>query len=214
MSNRAFLCRTGLFCVEPCILLSNRAFLCRTSVIISVNTHIELHNITVATVTTRSSEAYKRACLMFIWSIMKRKRRGCWDLVDRKHPPNTFYSILRVKRSYICMQCICGIRLLGILYILCTGGPRHQNGFRGGRGGGFNIKMSSYQYRKSHCGDKTILRPSYLYNGIPILVRWRLYIESGPWWQQMIEVRWYVSTIYFGFAKPCHNLDCTRGCRT
>ena len=30
----------------------------------------------------------------------------------------------------------------------------------------FNIKMSSYQYRKSHCGAKTILRPSYLHNGI------------------------------------------------
>ena len=29
-----------------------------------------------------------------------------------------------------------------------------------------NIKMSSYQYRKSHCGDKTILWPSYLHNGI------------------------------------------------
>ena len=29
-------------------------------------------------------------------------------------------------------------------------------------GGGVNIKMSSYQYRKSHCGDKT----SYLHNGI------------------------------------------------
>ena len=27
-------------------------------------------------------------------------------------------------------------------------------------------KMTSYQYRKSHCGDKTILRPSYLHNGI------------------------------------------------
>ena len=26
--------------------------------------------------------------------------------------------------------------------------------------------MSYYQYRKSHCGDKTILRPSYLHNGI------------------------------------------------
>ena len=26
--------------------------------------------------------------------------------------------------------------------------------------------MSSYQHRKSHCGDKTILRPSYLHNGI------------------------------------------------
>ena len=26
--------------------------------------------------------------------------------------------------------------------------------------------MTSCQYRKSHCGDKTILRPSYLHNGI------------------------------------------------
>ena len=32
----------------------------------------------------------------------------------------------------------------------------------------FNIKMSSYWYRKSHCGDKTV-------------VRWHIYIESGPW---------------------------------
>ena len=30
----------------------------------------------------------------------------------------------------------------------------------------FNINMSSYQYRKFHCGDKTTLRPSYLHNGI------------------------------------------------
>ena len=30
----------------------------------------------------------------------------------------------------------------------------------------FNVKISSYLYRKSHCGDKTILRPSYLHNGI------------------------------------------------
>ena len=30
----------------------------------------------------------------------------------------------------------------------------------------FNIKMPSCQYRKSHCGDKTILQPSYLHNGI------------------------------------------------
>ena len=33
-------------------------------------------------------------------------------------------------------------------------------------GGWFNIKMSSYQYRKSHYGDKMIIRPSYLHNGI------------------------------------------------
>ena len=30
----------------------------------------------------------------------------------------------------------------------------------------FNIKMSSYQYGKSHCGDKTVVRSSYLHNGI------------------------------------------------
>ena len=33
-------------------------------------------------------------------------------------------------------------------------------------GGWFNINMPSYQYRKSRCGDKTTLRPSYLHNEI------------------------------------------------
>ena len=30
----------------------------------------------------------------------------------------------------------------------------------------FNIKMSSYQYRKYHCGDKMVVKSSYLHNGI------------------------------------------------
>ena len=30
----------------------------------------------------------------------------------------------------------------------------------------FNINMSSYQYRKFHCGVKTVVRSSYLLNGI------------------------------------------------
>ena len=33
----------------------------------------------------------------------------------------------------------------------------------------------SYQYGKSHCGDKTILRPSYLYNGISYTCKMSLY---------------------------------------
>ena len=45
--------------------------------------------------------------------------------------------------------------------------------------GWFNIKMPSYWCRKSHCGDKTIWRSSYLHSGID-LVRWLLYIETGP----------------------------------
>ena len=32
--------------------------------------------------------------------------------------------------------------------------------------GRFNKKIPSNQYRKSHCGDKTILRPSYLHSEI------------------------------------------------
>ena len=38
-------------------------------------------------------------------------------------------------------------------------------------GGWINIKMPSYQYTKSHCGDKTILRPSYLHDGISYTVK-------------------------------------------
>ena len=47
-------------------------------------------------------------------------------------------------------------------------------------GSWLNIKMPSSRYRNSHCRDKTILRPSYLYNGFPILVRLQLHIEPGP----------------------------------
>ena len=43
-----------------------------------------------------------------------------------------------------------------------------------------NIKMPSYQYKKSHCGDKMILWSSYVHNGFLIWVRWHLYIKSGP----------------------------------
>ena len=48
----------------------------------------------------------------------------------------------------------------------------------------FNIKMLSYQYRKSHYGDTTVVRSSYLIvlspMGFPILVRRHPYIEESP----------------------------------
>ena len=43
----------------------------------------------------------------------------------------------------------------------------------------FNIKMSSYQYRKSHCGEKTVVRSSYLHNGISCTGKMTSYIESA-----------------------------------
>ena len=49
------------------------------------------------------------------------------------------------------------------LFLLCVTVPCAA-WFRSGPR--FNIKMTPYQYRKSHCGDKTISRPSYLHNGI------------------------------------------------
>ena len=49
---------------------------------------------------------------------------------------------------------IVSLAIYDFKYVCCRSGPR------------FNIKTLSYQYRKSHCGDKTILPPSYLHNGI------------------------------------------------
>ena len=61
-------------------------------------------------------------------------------------------------------------------------------------GGWFNIKISSYQYRKSHYGDKTILRPSYLHNGISYTGKTTsLYwikaqaIHGNKWW--LLKIR-------------------------
>ena len=41
-----------------------------------------------------------------------------------------------------------------------------SNESHGWFGSRFNIKMSYYQYRKSHCGDKTVVRSCYLHNMI------------------------------------------------
>ena len=53
-----------------------------------------------------------------------------------------------------------------------------------GPGPWFNIKMSSYQYRKSHCGDKTVVRSSYLHNGISYTGK----VSSWYW----IKAQWFL----------------------
>ena len=54
--------------------------------------------------------------------------------------------------------------------------------------------MSSYQYRKSHCGDKSLISTM----GFPILVRWHLYIELGPRSLDLSHVSFY---LYIGVAR-------------
>ena len=62
-------------------------------------------------------------------------------------------------------------------------------------GPGFNIKMTSYQYRKSHCGDKTILRPSYLHNGISYTGKTTSFYWIGAQaiiWTNVVQDHWYL----------------------
>ena len=64
----------------------------------------------------------------------------------------------------------------------------------------------SCQYRKSYCGDKAVLLPSYFHKGIPLLIRWHLYIESGPWLRNCIY--WYdlfILVLYFSFKIGINN---------
>ena len=53
-------------------------------------------------------------------------------------------------------------------------------------GGRFNKKISSYQYRKSHFGDKTIFRPSYLHNGISYTGK----MTSFYWIRALVSRAW------------------------
>ena len=84
--------------------------------------------------------------------------------------------------SYICRKSI-----RGIIMIIKTG-PQ------------FNIKTTSYQYRKSHCGDKTILRPSYLHNGISYTGK----MTSLYWIRTQVIIR--ITAV----SWHCNNLLCIR----
>ena len=60
-----------------------------------------------------------------------------------------------------------------------------------------NIKMASYQYRKSHCGDKTVVRSSYLHNGIS-------YTDKMPslYWISPPGPNFNIKTIFPGMGIP------------
>ena len=55
----------------------------------------------------------------------------------------------------------------------------------------FNIKMSSYRYRKSHCGDKTVVRSSYLHNGISYTSKMASFYWISPQEVMMFDMTWY-----------------------
>ena len=64
--------------------------------------------------------------------------------------------------------------------------------------------MSSYQYRKSHCGDKTILQPSYLHNGISYTGK----MTSLYWIRTQITkdaTKWHDNTAVINTLRPRQN---------
>ena len=68
----------------------------------------------------------------------------------------------------------------------------------------FNIKMTSYQYGKSQCGDKTILRPSYLYNGISYIGKttplyWIRALTTCTYWDTIATKLW--NSVQQGLAQ-------------
>ena len=61
----------------------------------------------------------------------------------------------------------------------------------------FNIKMLSDHYRKSHCGDKTVVRSSYLDNGVSYTGK-----MTSLWNHQQCCWFLYVETCNFGETNP------------
>ena len=53
----------------------------------------------------------------------------------------------------------------------------------------FNTNMLSYQYRKSHCGDKTVVRLSYLHNAISYTGKMtsKFWIRAQTIWSQSLQ---------------------------
>ena len=75
-----------------------------------------------------------------------------------RNPSTTCIRISIVKIRWSCKHLIItvGIPTPGKMVYVLKWGP----------GGWFNIKIPYYHVRKSHCGDKMVLRSSYIHNGI------------------------------------------------
>ena len=76
--------------------------------------------------------------------------------------------------------------------------------------GYFHMNTSSYRYRNSHYKDKTVSRPSYLYNGIPIHDKDCLNIETEIGRPSCCRCTFLVSHWGCGFSLYCLNPNTSR----
>ena len=77
------------------------------------------------------------------------------NILILNHIQYIYIYIYMIEHESISVALCCALSFLfKSLQLICRSEPR------------FDINMSSYQYEKSHCGDKTVVRSSYLHNGI------------------------------------------------
>ena len=83
-------------------------------------------------------------------------------------------------------------------------------------GARFNIKMSSDQYRKSHCGDKMVVRSSYLHSGISYTGKMILLYWIGPlviWtmllnmWDMLVLFAFHGATFQLPMPFHCYDIE-------
>ena len=117
----------------------------------------------------------------------------CWGPCQYIKMPSYQYRNfqMKIRWSHYCLIFIRGIPIPSKIVFILRWNPGLQ----------FNIKMSSYQYRKSHCGDKTVVRSSYLHNGISYTGKMSSLYWIRPWcpcimiipiWLTILQTsRWY-----------------------
>ena len=144
-------------------------------------------------------------------------RQNDWHFADNIFKSNLFnenYCIfIWILLKYVSRGPITNMPILFQIMACWWTGPR------------FNIETTSYQYRKSHCGDKTILRPSYLHNGISytgqmtslywigaqvtIHYQWVLTFRLSALYKSVIELKSSSSSVVQGIAYKtmCHFIN-------
>ena len=124
-------------------------------------------------------------CFIVNWTIRNKLQ---WNLSELK--------IKSAKWQYVRSQCFnppgaeCFTITRSSSWLLLTW-------FHASPGPRFNIKMSSYQYRKSHCRDKTVVRSSYLHNGISCTGK----VSSLYWIRDQVTSNHGID--YAGRTVPC-----------
>ena len=63
----------------------------------------------------------------------------------------------------------------------------------------FNVKMYSYLYRKSHCEDKTVVRSSYIHNGISFTHK-----MTSLYWIRAQKLSYWPGS-YMKFSMPTYD---------